>query len=128
MHFRSLHPTAQLYQSDLARRETEHLTRTVKLARRSPIIQSINLYKETRAPFGYEIHECFEKRSGKMDLNRELAAQKAAPPGNKNRDLRASSASPSLHLSPFIGRMVGLASGESVRAWPATKPFSQLLS
>lgn len=34
-----------------------------------------------------------------MDLNRELAAQRAAPPGNKNRDLKER-ASPSLRLSP----------------------------
>lgn len=39
------------------------------------------------------------KRSGKKDLNRELAAQRAAPPGNKNRDLKER-ASPSLRLSP----------------------------
>lgn len=65
MHLRSVHPTAQLYQSDLPGRETEHRTQTVKLARRSPIIQSINLYKETRAPFGYEIHEGFEKDQAK---------------------------------------------------------------
>lgn len=29
---------------------------------------------------------------------------------------------------PFTGRMVWLASGELVRAWPATRQFSQLLS
>lgn len=112
--------------------ETEHLTRTVKLARRSPIIQSINLYKETRAPFGHEIHECFEKRSGKMDLNRELAAQKAAPPGNKNRDLKASSASPSLHLSPlhrenggacFRRVSQGMASYQAILPTPFLEPF-----
>lgn len=65
MHLRRLHPTAQLYQSDLPWRETEHRTQTVKLARRSPIIQSINLYKETREPFGYEIHKGFEKDPAK---------------------------------------------------------------
>lgn len=98
MHLRSVHPTAQLYQSDLPRRETEHRTQTAKLARRSPIIQSINLYKETRAPFVWNIRRIW-KRTGKMDLNRELGAQRAAPPGNKNRDLKER-ASPSLHLSP----------------------------
>lgn len=132
MHFRSLHPTAQLYQSDLPRRETEHLTQTVKLARRSPIIQSINLCKETCAPFGYEIYKWFEKRSGKMDLNRELTAQRAAPPGNKNRDLKASSASPSLHLPPlhrengvacFRRVSQGMASYQAILPTPFLEPF-----
>lgn len=103
MHLRSVHPTAQLYQSDLPRRETEHRTQTAKLARRSPIIQSINLYKETRAPFVWNIQRIW-KRTGKMDLNRELGAQRAAPPGNKKqRPERKGKPKPSL-ISPSTGR------------------------
>lgn len=78
------------------------------------------------------------KRSGKMDLNRELAAQRVALPDNKNRDRKkarqaqAFTANPLLHreengVASFRRVSQGIASYQGILPTPFLRAFSHIL-